>query len=178
MQLITSSGETISLLGKVKIGIRDIAKSLSRINRYTGHSLPYSVAQHSVLVSELCPPQFAFQGLMHDAHEVITGDVSSPLKEVMEHQHPGWWSEIESGYAGQIRRYYGLPESLNGAVKEADFKALQHEIAYLFDSRGIKAWKAMGISPDYTRRVTAVGHEEACRMFLIRYKQISQEIGL
>lgn len=178
MQLVTSSGDIISLLGEVKPRIRDIARSLSRINRYTGHSKAYSVAQHSVLVSEICPPQFAFQGLMHDAHESVTGDVSSPLKEVMENKHPGWWAEIEAEYAAKVRKHYGLPESLNGAVKDADRKALQHEIAYLFEGKAIKAWKSLGIIPDYKRHVTVLSEEKAYMQFLVRYKQVSQGTGL
>lgn len=58
----------------------DIAHSLARISRYAGCTSghPYSVAQHSVLVSRLCPdPRW---GLLHDGHEMIMQDVSSPLK--------------------------------------------------------------------------------------------------
>lgn len=178
MQLVTSRGDIISLLGEIKPHIRDIARSLSRISRYTGHSKTYSVAQHSVFVSELCPPQFAYQGLMHDAHEAITGDVSTPFKEVMEHHHPGWWRELEAHYAAKVRKHYGLPESLNGVVKDADRKAHQHEVAYLFSGRALKAWKSLGVVPDYTKTVTALDEEAAYLQFLTRYKQVSQGIGL
>lgn len=178
MQLVTHSGDVISLLGEIKPKIRDIARALSRINRYTGHSQAYSVAQHSVLVSQLCPPQFSFQGLMHDAHECLVGDVNAALKAVLELQHPGWWSEIEARYAGAVRKFYGLPESLNGAVKDADYKAFQHEVAYLFDTRGIKAWRSIGVTPDYSRKVVPITAEEAYVAFMSRYTQVSQGIGL
>jgi hypothetical protein len=178
VQLVTSSGEIISLLGEIKPKIRDIARSLSRINRYTGHSAAYTVAQHSVLVSELCPPALAFQGLMHDAHESIIGDVSSPLKQLMEHLRPGFWSEIESKYAGIIRKFYGLPEAMSLEVKAADRRAICCEIPYVFDGWALKAWKSLGYTPDYSHPIKPLNEEQSYLLFMTRYKQLSQGVGL
>src|SRR5271165_4859950 len=67
------------------ICIEDIAHSLSMICRFTGHSREfYSVAQHSVYVSELCSEQWMLHGLLHDAEEAYTNDLARPIKRLKE----------------------------------------------------------------------------------------------
>ena len=64
-----------------EIDIVDIAHGLSNICRYTGQcNAFYSVAQHSVLISQLVSEKNALQGLMHDSAEAYISDLSSPLK--------------------------------------------------------------------------------------------------
>lgn len=56
-----------------------IADGLAKNNRYNGRTpVPWSVASHSVLVSHLCPQGLEAWGLLHDAHEFLLGDFSSP----------------------------------------------------------------------------------------------------
>lgn len=65
------------------ISIRDISRGLSNVCRYAGQipsSMFYSVAQHSVLVSDLCMRPCAKHGLLHDASEAYIGDVTRNLK--------------------------------------------------------------------------------------------------
>ncbi len=65
------------------ISIIDIAQSLSLLCRFAGHSkVFYSVAEHSVRVSYLVPPEHALWGLMHDAGEAYCVDVPRPLKHM------------------------------------------------------------------------------------------------
>lgn len=67
---------------KVKdIHIIDIAHSLSLQCRFTGHTSSfYSVAEHSVRVSEACCAKNAYWGLLHDASEAYLSDMARPIK--------------------------------------------------------------------------------------------------
>jgi hypothetical protein len=64
----------------------DIARALANQCRFGGHSrVFYSVAQHSVIVSELVEQrggdvEDVFAALMHDASEAYLGDMPHPLK--------------------------------------------------------------------------------------------------
>lgn len=63
------------------INIEDIAHALSNICRFTGHCKEfYSVAQHSILASELATPENKMWALLHDASEAYLCDVPRPLK--------------------------------------------------------------------------------------------------
>ena len=64
----------------------DIARALANVCRFGGHSrVFYSVAQHSVIVSELVEQRGGdaddvFAALMHDASEAYLGDMPHPIK--------------------------------------------------------------------------------------------------
>jgi len=72
------------------IEISDIAWALSRMPRFSGHSIPYipySVAQHCIQVmKELAPHGARIQlyGLLHDAAEAYINDLPSPVKHIPE----------------------------------------------------------------------------------------------
>lgn len=70
------------------IDIFDISHSLSNKCRFGGHTNRfYSVAEHSILLSELIITDNIYLkliALLHDAEEAYTGDVTQPLKALLD----------------------------------------------------------------------------------------------
>jgi hypothetical protein len=70
-----------------KVRVADIACALSRLPRFTGHTLiRWTVAQHSLLCHHLAAafePDVPLYALLHDAAEAYIGDLSTPLKALV-----------------------------------------------------------------------------------------------
>lgn len=72
------------------IVIEDIAWALSRMPRFSGHTIPYipySVAQHCIRVAkdlESYDSNIQLYGLLHDAAEAYINDLPSPVKHIPE----------------------------------------------------------------------------------------------
>jgi 5'-nucleotidase len=115
-----------------EVKIRDIAHALALVCRFGGHvKEPYSVAQHSVLVSrQLCnyePTNTLLQmyGLLHDASEAYIGDMVRPLKVQMP-----LFLEIEERLMKVIYKAFKLPklsEREERLLKRADNELLLAE---------------------------------------------------
>src|SRR3972149_10211945 len=62
--------------------VEDIAHALGNLCRFTGHtSRFYSVAEHSVHVSDSASAPNKLWGLFHDASEAYLGDLARPTKQ-------------------------------------------------------------------------------------------------
>lgn len=107
------------------IELEDIAHALSNLCRFTGHSRTfYSVAQHSVLVSKLVPEEHALAGLMHDAEEAYFGDMSSPLKRILD--SPTFVAAVDL-IKSRIAEKFDYEYPFSKYVKEADIDAIIFE---------------------------------------------------
>jgi len=103
--------------------VEDIVHSLALINRFNGAAkFPYSVAQHSLYVAGLLPPDLKLHGLLHDAPEAYVGDMVSPLKKIMTE-----YKEVEAGIARVVAEIFGLSWPAPPEVKKADLAVMSAE---------------------------------------------------
>ena len=104
--------------------LRDIAIQLGRIPRFMGGlKVFWPILAHSLLVARLCPPEAKLHGLLHDAAEVITGDIPRTIKTAAQKSQ-------EKAILCRIYSRMGVPwPSLDivSMVKEADNRALRGE---------------------------------------------------
>lgn len=107
-----------------QININDIAWALSNLCRFVGHVKSfYSVAQHSILVSEMSG--WSLEGLLHDATEAYLGDISSPLKSVLPE-----YKKIEANFHRVISQKFDLIPFVPNEVHAADKKIVLEEIEF------------------------------------------------
>lgn len=111
------------------VRVIDIIHALPHINRFNGHStIPYSVAQHSVLMCDrfdMNTPKrhdLAMWALFHDAHKAYTGDVAAPIKWAVP-EIEIWEEKI----AKVVRGALGLVGEIPDPVKLADLRMLVTE---------------------------------------------------
>ncbi|MGV8823997.1 HD domain-containing protein [Methylibium petroleiphilum] len=147
--MLTSSGQAVDLrfMASETIKIEDIAHHLARIDRYTGACRrPYSVAEHSLLVTELLDrrfphlssPSILLAALMHDAHEAYTNDLSSPMKQLIGE---AWAREERRIQSAVLKRFHLITAwaAAHELVRWADLTALATERRALLPPDG-PAW--------------------------------------
>ena len=157
--------------------IGEIAHALSNICRFTGHVREfYSVAQHSVLVSQIVPYNLAMAGLMHDAVEAYVGDVASPLKRMLPE-----YKAIENRVEAALMKAHGLPFPLPPEIKMADMRALITEKRDLMGGDKEYQEEAAGVRwPDFepmTQRVVPMDPWSAYDLFMSRWLELKYNMN-
>jgi 5'-deoxynucleotidase YfbR-like HD superfamily hydrolase len=125
------SGRRLDLLDPTPfdIEIEDIAHGLAFVARWNGQTAgdhAYSVAEHSLLVTDLfcrmqpkAPAKWQLAALLHDAPEYVIGDMISPVKNAVG---PGY-EALDERLAAAIHMRFGLPAKIPVAVKKQIKKA-------------------------------------------------------
>ena len=193
----TRSGKRMELTAPSRnaIALKDIAYSLARLHRFTGH-IETTVAQHSVSVmmalyhspgfmdmagahTNMGPRSMLLAALLHDAHEAYTGDISLPMREAIGkvvgmrqgvQQNPV--TVIKRGIQAEIHKAFGLPVVIPGALRNAievaDRKALDMEVWWETEI-GVPAWGKVQAEEHFYALTLRMWQDPTAADFIGRY---------
>jgi len=156
----TRMGQMVSLLDPKPetIKLSDIAASLANINRFNGQChTQHNVADHSIAVA-IKAKQLGFcassqlTALLHDAHEAYTGDITWPMKKLLDVYCPGVVAALQAKFDLVIwdalcpgLMFYAGPE-----IRQIDTDLVHAEAYKLMHPDGVgRSWKipVAGVPP-------------------------------
>ncbi len=185
------SGRRLDLLAPspLDIEIEDIAHGLARLARWNGQTsgnYPYSVAQHSLLVVDICtvfrpqwPPKWKLAALLHDAPEYVIGDLISPFKAAVGIDYKAFEQTLESAIHLRCGLPACLPASISQVIKRADIASAYFEAVHLAGFTPLEAGKIFGTPRRISSvTITPISTREAEKRFLRRFRNLAAEADL
>jgi uncharacterized protein len=120
-----------------------LALAVSRAGRYANLGQRFlSVAEHSWIVSHLCP-EAPLQALLHDLTEAVLGDMAAPIKKLLrllELSDESWFDILEDCWWQAIATRFGVPyemhpriDVVDGALRVVEQHVLFPGCEHLFD---------------------------------------------
>ncbi len=150
------------------IPILDVAQALSMNCRFNGHIEKfYSVAEHSVLVSNLVSEESALYGLLHDYAEAFVSDVPRPFKaSITGHD------EFEARVMAEVCTLYGLPLEIPEDVKYIDTHICACEASVL--AKVVPDWvQYYDLSIVDPQEIKGLTFKQARDAFMVRFNDLT-----
>lgn len=153
------SGRRLDLLdpSPLDIEIEDIAHGLARVARWNGQTIgehAFSVAQHSLVVEDICrklAPEWdkkrRLMALLHDAPEYVIGDMISPFKAALGLDYKAFESKLESAIHLRFGLPVHMPAAVKGVIKRADIICAYFEATQLAGFTEAEAKRYFGAPP-------------------------------
>jgi uncharacterized protein len=184
------SGRRLDLLNPspFDIEIEDIAHGLARVARWNGQTTgdhAFSVAQHSLIVEEVCAhlepalaPRWRLAALLHDAPEYVIGDMISPFKAALGFDY----KSFEHGLETAIHLRFGLPPSptpeIKALIKRADRVSAFYEAVQLAGFSVAEARGFFGDPPEgYAPALKPLAASVAQARYLERFQLLMEASG-
>ena len=156
-----------------EIHIKDIAHSLSLQCRFSGHTkVPYSVAQHSLLVAEEVESKYddkrlSRTALLHDASEAFLVDLPRPIKSMGQLGEE--YRKIEDKIQKVISKKFDLIYPFPDEVMHEDLVLLVTEARDLMaHPKGEGKWFDIDPLP---QKIVPMDWQESKRLFLKKFKE-------
>lgn len=179
------SGRRLDLLdpSPLDIEIEDIAHGLARVARWNGQTIgthAFSVAQHSLIVEEICrkiAPEWdrkrRLMALLHDAPEYVIGDMISPFKAALGLDYKAFEAKLEAA----IHMRFGLPAhpsaAVKGVIKRADIICAYFEATQLAGFTEAEAKRFFGAPPRGLKlKLTPQATGQVQEAFLKRFRSL------
>lgn len=179
------SGRRLDLLdpSPLDIEIEDIAHGLARVARWNGQTLgahAFSVAQHSLVVEDICrklapvwDKKRRLLALLHDAPEYVIGDMISPFKAALGFDYKAFEAKLEAA----IHLRFGLPAhppaAVKGVIKRADIICAYFEATQLAGFSEQEAKRFFGAPPRGMKiRLTPQPTGQVQEAFLRRFRSL------
>jgi 5'-deoxynucleotidase YfbR-like HD superfamily hydrolase len=144
------------------IHLEDIAHGLAYQCRFNGQTSEfYSIAQHSLMVADIVPPELRFAALLHDASEAYLGDVVKPLKALLPN-----YKDIELRVEKMIAAHFGIADMFDPRIKQADMIALATEKRDLMP-HSAEDWSYLRGFEPLPEAIDPMSPQQAKRAFLI-----------
>jgi len=184
------SGRRLDLLdpSPLDIEIEDIAHGLARVARWNGQTTgehAFSVAQHSLVVEEICghlrpdlDPRWRLAALLHDASEYVIGDMISPFKAALGYDYKAFEHRLEQA----IHIRFGLPArtptDIRKLIKAADRACAYFEAVQLAGFGREESLALFGAPPaGYHVEIDPLAPSPAQRDYVRRFHLLSEAAG-
>lgn len=155
-----------------EVYIEDIAHSLALSCRFNGHcKLFYSIAQHSVLVSQIAKTPQQLTALLHDSAEAYLGDIIRPIKRFLPEI-----KEIENNLERVIFQHFGIVDYDKDEISRADNIALFTEMRDIM-GKPPETWNGYELYHSLlpNERIIPLNITESEILFLERYHELRSE---
>ena len=185
------SGRRLDLLdpSPLDIEVEDIAHGLARVARWNGQTTgdnAFSVAQHSVIVEELCralkpdiDTKECLTALLHDASEYVIGDMISPFKAALGDSYRTFEDRLERAIHLRFGLPPEMPKKLKKIIKQADHISAWHEAVQLAGFSAIEADQIFGHPEvEMTVKLTPQTASEAQAVFLNRFAELDTALNV
>ena len=184
------SGRRLDLLdpSPLDIEIEDIAHGLARVARWNGQTIgehAFSVAQHSMVVEEIChhiqpdlDPRWRLAALLHDASEYVIGDMISPFKAALGYDYKVFEERLENA----IHIRFGLPAktpvAIKKLIKRADRASAFFEATQLAGFGHAEALHLFDAPPvGYELQIAPLTAGQAQALYVEKYHTLSAAAG-
>ncbi|HEY9234615.1 MAG TPA: HD family hydrolase [Phenylobacterium sp.] len=184
------SGRRLDLLdpSPMDIEIEDIAHGLARVARWNGQTVgehAFSVAQHSIVVEEICAhirpdlgPKWRLAALLHDASEYVIGDMISPFKTALGFDYKKFEERLETAIHIRFGIPAKTPANIKKLIKQADRACAFFEATQLAGFNHTEALEFFGQPPaGYALSIEPLSPAQAQSRYIQRYNVLSEAAG-